>query len=249
MLRSPVKEGHCPVAAYFASDVHLRLDCPARGLRFARFVGGLEPEDDTLTIVGDLCDFWFGARQRSADPMECEGLRALAEFRSRGGAVTILLGNHDSSLGAFYATLGLDLREEPLELVVHGLRVRLVHGHRLKLRRGWKAWMESRSFLRIFQALPDSVASLLDRLLQSTNERRRQRTERRYYISFREYTASCRGVADLVLIGHVHTPLDAAESTPRLIVPGGWQTQSSYVKIDDSGAALCVETDQALVAR
>jgi len=237
------------VAAYFASDVHLRLDRPARGRRFARFVGALGPKVDTLTIVGDLCDFWFGARQRGADPMECEGLRALAEFRSRGGAVTILLGNHDCSLGPFYSTLGLALREEPLELAVHGLRVRLVHGHRLKPRRGWKAWMESRSFLRLFQALPDSLASLLDRVLQSTNERSRLRTERRYYNSFRKYTASCRGAADLVVIGHVHTPLDATESNPRLIVPGGWHAQSSYVKVDDSGAVLVIETDDALISR
>ena len=53
------KEGHSPLAAYFASDVHLRLDRPERGRRFARFVGGLEPGVDTLTIVGDLCDFWY----------------------------------------------------------------------------------------------------------------------------------------------------------------------------------------------
>jgi UDP-2,3-diacylglucosamine hydrolase len=237
------------VAAYFASDVHLRLDYPERGLRFSRFVGALEPGVDTLTIIGDLCDFWYEARQCGANPMGCDGLRALADFRNRGGAVTILLGNHDCWLGPFYTTLGLDLREEPLELAVYGLRVRLVHGHRLKLGRGWKAWMESRIFLRFFQALPDSVASLLDRLLQARNERRRQRTERRYYISFREYAASCRGTADLVLIGHVHTPLDAAESNPRLIVPGGWHVQSSYVKVDDSGAVLFVAADDALVSR
>jgi UDP-2,3-diacylglucosamine hydrolase len=237
------------VAAYFASDVHLRLDRPGRGQRFARFVGALDPKVDSLTIVGDLCDFWFGARQRGADPLTCVGLRALAEFRSRGGAVTTLLGNHDCSLGPFYTTLGLDLREEPLDITVHGLRIRLVHGHRLKLRRGWKAWMESQSFLRIFRALPDPVAVLLDRRLRLRNERRRLRTESRYYASFRQYTASCRGAADLVLIGHVHTPLDAAESNPRLIVPGGWHEQSSYVRVDDSGALLVVETDDALIRR
>ena len=68
-------------------------------------------------------------------------------------------------------------------------------------------------------------------------------------IVFLQYTASCRGAADLVLIGHVHTPLDAAESNPRLIVPGGWHGQSSYVKVDDSGAVLVVETDDALISR
>jgi UDP-2,3-diacylglucosamine hydrolase len=243
-------EGDLPVAAYFASDVHLRLDCPGRGRRFARFVGALEPEDDTLTIVGDLCDFWYVARQDDGDPSPCAGLRALAEFRGRGGAVTILVGNHDSSLGPFYrATLGLDLRDEPLDLAVFGLRARLVHGHRLEGGRGWKAWMESRWFLRIFRALPHLLASLLDRLLQWKNVRGRPAEERRYSAIFRKYAARCRDLADLVIIGHVHTPLDDARSNPRLIVLGGWHTQSSYLKIDESGASLIVETDDALISR
>lgn len=109
--------------------------------------------------------------------------------------------------------------------------------------------MESQSFLRFFQALPDSLALLLDRVRQSTNDIGRLRIECGYYDIFLKYTASCRGAADLVLIGHVHTPLDAVESHPRLIVPGGWHGQSSYVKVDDSGAVLVVETDDALISR
>jgi UDP-2,3-diacylglucosamine hydrolase len=236
------------VAAYFASDVHLRLDCPDRARRFARFVSVLGPRDDTLTIIGDLCDFWFEARQCEADPLGCAGLRALADFRSRGGTVTVLLGNHDAWLGPFYATLGLELRDEPLEVLVHGVRVHMVHGHRLEAGRGWKAWMESRCFLRAFRGLPDSLGSRLDRVLQWTNQRGRLRTEQRYYRLYREYAARCGGRADLVIVGHVHTPLDAAESNPRLIVPGGWHEQSSYVRIDDSGVALLVETDDVLIS-
>jgi UDP-2,3-diacylglucosamine hydrolase len=239
------------VAAYFASDVHLRLDYPERARRFARFVSALEPQEDTLTIVGDLCDFWFQARQANLalDPLQCAGLGAVAEFRQRGGAVTVLLGNHDSWLGAAYANLGLEVRDEPYEVVAHGVRVHMVHGHQLSGRRGWKAGMESRGFLRLFRALPDAPASLLDRMLEWTNQRNRVRTEHRYTALFREYAIGCRGAADLVIIGHMHKPLDDAESVPRLIVPGSWHMQSSYVKIDGSGVALIVETDDVLVSR
>jgi UDP-2,3-diacylglucosamine hydrolase len=85
-------------------------------------------------------------------------------------------------------------------------------------------------------------------MLQWTNQRTRLRTERRYGVLFREYAIRCRGATDLVIVGHVHTPFDAAESTPRLIVPGGWHVQSSYVKIDDSGVTLVVETDDVLIS-
>jgi len=39
-----------------------------------------------------------------------------------------------------------------------------------------------------------------------------------------------------------------AESNPRLIVPGGWHVQSSYVKVDGSGA-VSRRTDDALISR
>jgi UDP-2,3-diacylglucosamine hydrolase len=236
------------VAVYLASDVHLRLDCPERGRRFARFLAGLDPEQDTLAIVGDLCDFWFVARQRRNDPLVCTGLSTLADFRSRGGGVTILLGNHDGALGPFYqATLGLDLRDEPLDLMVYGLRVRLVHGHRLGLTRRWKSLMESTTFLRAFHAIPGFLAVPLDHLLHWTNVRNRGRVEGRYYAVFRRYAASCRDVADLVVVGHVHTPLDDSGLSPRLVVLGGWHNQASYLKIDASGASLVIETDDALI--
>ena len=69
---------------YFLSDVHLRLDQPDRGRRLALLVDRLRA-GDSLTIVGDLCDFWYAARQFDADPMACAGLRSLASFRDRGG--------------------------------------------------------------------------------------------------------------------------------------------------------------------
>jgi UDP-2,3-diacylglucosamine hydrolase len=236
------------VAAYFVSDVHLRLDEPGRGRRLARLVGALEPREDTLTIGGDLCDFWYATRQMDSGPLACDGLRSLTEFRKRGGAVTILLGNHDTWLGPFFEkSLGFDLRAEPLDLTVHGLRARVVHGHLLEPRRNWKVWMEGRAFFRVFQALPAPLASLLDRLLQWKNQRGRPRDECRYHAIYRRYVARCRDAADLVIVGHVHTPLDDPESNPRLIVLGSWHTQSSYLRIDGSGAALIVETDDALI--
>ena len=70
------------MAEYFLSDVHLRLDHPGRGERLAWLADTLRP-DDRLTIVGDLCDFWFAARQSSGNPARCAGLPAEQQLHER----------------------------------------------------------------------------------------------------------------------------------------------------------------------
>ena len=47
----------------------------------------------------------------------------------------------------------------------------------------------------------------------------------------------------MVVLGHVHVTLDDREGSPRLIVLGGWHSQASYLRVDESGASLIVETD------
>ncbi len=236
------------MATYFASDVHLRLDRPERGRRFARWIDGLAP-DDSLTIVGDLCDFWYAARQVNRDPMECAGLRALASYRDRGGSLTILPGNHDLWLGRFYErTLGARFVAEPWDVSVHGLRIRLVHGHLLGARRLWKKLMESRAFLHAFERCPGPLARTLDHLLDHSNEKNREWDDRRHLAVFRKYAEQQGPAFDIVALGHIHRPVDEAGSQPRLIVLGGWHYQASYLKIDPSGASLVIEPDPVAVA-
>jgi UDP-2,3-diacylglucosamine hydrolase len=230
------------VSSYFTSDVHLRLDRPERGRRFASWVESLG-EDDSLTIVGDLCDFWFAARQYQTGLKSCQGLRALANFRARGGQLTIMPGNHDGWLGPFYENeLGASFAPEPLEVEAYGLRLHLRHGHTLGGHPAWKRGMESRTFLTAFRNLPPKLATFFDHQLERRNEKNREVDALRQLAVYRRYVESCAGLADVVLLGHIHRSFEDAESSPRLIIPGGWLGQSSFVKVDSSGAALFVET-------
>jgi UDP-2,3-diacylglucosamine hydrolase len=232
------------VAVYFASDMHLRLDRPERGQRLARWVDGLNPVEDALFLVGDVCDFWFVARERRVEPLRCQGLRALAAFRARGGELTIIPGNHDGWMGPFYEqVLGSRFVQEPYDVEAFGLRVHLVHGHRAGGRQPWKAAMESHAFLTAFENLPRPVARRLDRLLDRTNEHGREYDERRLIPLFRRYLTRLDGKADVAVFGHVHSPVDDPSTSPRLIVLGGWQRRSSYLRIDDRGAELVVVHD------
>ena len=167
------------MANYFLSDVHLQLDEQSRGRRLAQLVDSFEPVD-SLTIVGDLCDFWFAARQSHRDPMECPGLRSLASFRNRGGSITILAGNHDAWLGTFYEqTLGAVFHTDSLDLELNGLKVHLAHGHKLGARSPWKAAMEGRVFLETFRQLPAIAANALGSLRHQANVRTQDAFDRR----------------------------------------------------------------------
>ena len=232
------------MTVYLASDVHLRFDQPARAQRLARWVRQLDP-GDRLIIGGDLCDFWMASRTPQRELLDCDGLRALAEFRSRGGILEILAGNHDLWLCPFYErALGASILSEPVDATFHGIRLHLVHGHLLGARRLWKAWMESHEFYYAFGHVPSPLAAVLDHMLERKNSHDLEADERRHLAIFREYASSKRGRADLVVIGHVHRAVDDSASVPRMIVLGGWQKRSSYLKIDESGASFHVVADE-----
>ncbi len=228
---------------YFASDIHLRNDRPDRDRRFRAWLNRLT-RDDSLVIVGDLCDFWMGSRRVHDDPLRSESLPALAEFRRRGGSLAIMAGNHDEWLCPFYeAALGATIIAEPHDMILYGIRLRIVHGHRLGARRAWKAWMESRAFFEAFAYVPGPFARSLDQILAWRNQHGLVADEERHLRVYGNYAAQFQGSADIVVFGHVHRAVDLAQTNPRLIVLGGWQSRSSWLKIDASGASFHVELD------
>jgi len=236
------------VSDYFISDIHLRGDRPERARRLSRFLGRLD-SSDRLVIAGDLCDFWMGSRLTADELSRDEGIRALAAFRESGGDLSILPGNHDLWLCPFYEqTLGAAILTEPARFEIHGHRVHLVHGHLLGARRKWKAFLESREFFEGFGRVPYPMARALDAALERKNLRGLVEDEQRHLLVFREYAAGLRDEADIVIFGHVHRAVDEP-GPPRLIVLGGWQARSSYLKIDEAGASFHIEGDESPVAR
>jgi UDP-2,3-diacylglucosamine hydrolase len=81
-------------------------------------------------------------------------------------------------------------------------------------------------------------------MLNRSNSRRFAADAHRHEAVFRQFVAGMAGrPIDLVVLGHLHKVIDAEKSTPRFVVLGGWFQQSSYLRIDPSGASLIVEPD------
>lgn len=231
-------------AFYFVSDTHLRPDCPERGRRLARLVASLTARD-RLYLLGDICDFWFSSRRRPGEERNCPGLTALAEFSRAGGAITVLPGNHDRWLGPFYENeLGATVINQPThDMIVHGLRLHLAHGHLLGSRAFWKGAMESAAFFHGFRLMPTPVARRLEKLLDCSNAATNQKSNQRHLVTFRRYADALAGQADMIILGHVHLRLDEAERSPRLVVLGDWREGASYLRVDARGASFQVDTE------
>jgi UDP-2,3-diacylglucosamine hydrolase len=234
---------------YFASDVHLRHDHPERDRRFCDWLTQLSP-DDSLLIAGDLCDFWMASRRAREEPLRSTSIQALSDFTRRGGTLAMMAGNHDEWLCSFYAdALGATIITEPHDMNVCGMRLRIVHGHLLGARRAWKALMESRAFFDGFAYVPEPCARALDQILAWRNERGLLADEERHLNVYKSYAERLRGERNIVIFGHVHRPVDLDLGNLRLIVLGGWQRGSSFLKIDESGATFHVERASSSDAR
>jgi UDP-2,3-diacylglucosamine hydrolase len=215
------------------SDVHLRLDHPERGRRLARVIDTVS-SDDRLIILGDLCDFWFSTRQRNEEPRKCAGLRSLLDFRSRGGSIVLLLGNHDAWMGGYYERLfDLQVTPEPFEICIQDLRLHLAHGHWVKSKMWWKHLMEGRLFHAGFERLPGFIANRLQFALDRVNEGTRRAAEMRMIAEFEEYARALSKPAEVVVFGHVHRVHDTGPgANPRLIVLGDWTERTNFLRIE-----------------
>ena len=229
---------------YFASDIHLRNDRPDRDRRFRAWLSRLT-RDDSLVIVGDLCDFWMGSRRAHDDPLRSESLRALAEFRRQGGSLAIMAGNHDEWLCPFYeAELGATIIAEPHDMTASrppftdrprpspGRPARLegVDGEPRVLR-------SVRSCARAVRPGPRSNPGVA----QPARARRRRRAPSARLSQSTPHNSRAPPTSWSSAMSTARsTWLDA---NPRLIVLGGWQRRSSFLKIDASGATFHVEHD------
>jgi UDP-2,3-diacylglucosamine hydrolase len=119
------------VETLFISDLHLAEERPALTAIFEAFLQGPCRKAEALYILGDLFEYWAGDDDGDA-PLNGRVAQALAAAAERELAIHFMAGNRDFLLGPAYARRArMTLLPDPSELMVHGLRLLLMHGDSL----------------------------------------------------------------------------------------------------------------------
>ncbi|MDO8960433.1 MAG: UDP-2,3-diacylglucosamine diphosphatase [Rhodocyclaceae bacterium] len=118
-------------SALFISDIHLSPFEPATAERFLAFLAGPAQAAASLTILGDLFDYWAGDDDLP-DPFNARIITALRNLAATGVAVSFMAGNRDFLVGdAFAAAAGISFLPDPCVRDVAGVATLLTHGDTL----------------------------------------------------------------------------------------------------------------------
>ena len=117
--------------ALFISDLHLSPSAPATVERFLKFLAGPAQAAASLTILGDLFEYWAGDDDL-ADPFNARIVTALRAVADAGVLVSFMAGNRDFLIGdSFAAAAGLSLLPDPCVRDIAGVATLLTHGDTL----------------------------------------------------------------------------------------------------------------------
>jgi UDP-2,3-diacylglucosamine hydrolase len=230
------------------SDSHVREGDQAGTRRVLSFLEEKCVEAERLYILGDLFDFWFGARQARYSPFK-DVLDALKKLADSGTRVTFYHGNRDFYLGERTARRwGVRVVEDFSLEEICGRRVLLCHGDSLCINdlnyHRAKRILRHPLTRRIVRLLPAFVARSLARLYRA-HSKRTVTKKARWVLGIDDEAVmdGFRRGADVVICGHTHTEGRRTFKTPdgerELVQLGDFGLEGSYIECRDGGLHLC----------
>jgi UDP-2,3-diacylglucosamine hydrolase len=223
----------------FLSDVHLYPAHPSRAELFFGFLARQRAEADAIYILGDLFDYWSGAKQ-ARRPGWRALLDRLGESARGGPPIRVLGGNRDYLLDdASLARFGLESLGLEHRFGRDGLRFCLVHGHQ----QFPESWF-SRAFLNLIQrpsvqratrAVPGWFSLFTAQMMRRWRRfvTRGDPSHRQRYNPAAFLPIFDSGI-DVVVCGHNHWAHDyspeLARPGCRLIALGSWGSEPSYLE-------------------
>jgi UDP-2,3-diacylglucosamine hydrolase len=228
----------------FISDLHLSPERPEIIDLFIHFANEIASTADTLYILGDFLEVWWG----DDDPaIGYQGVfDCLAELASiKNTEIFLMHGNRDFMIGNRLAErCHFKIIDDPLKIMIQGRDALLMHGDTLCT--DDVQYQQFRQMVRNPQWQQQALSKTLEERLQlakSIREQSKKSTnEKHEYIMDVNQEATDKAFidnhVDLMIHGHTHRPaihhktINGIDTTR--IVLGDWYETGSYLRIKDS---------------
>ena len=238
----------------FLSDAHFTGENRDDQDRLIRFLEMERENLDTLVLLGDLFEFWFGFEghiYKEYAPI----LEKLKSLSHRGVRIKYVEGNHDFCLGSFFEEdLGAEVYSDEMEETLGGKRVYIAHGDRVNPRdygyRLFRRTVKNRFSYALIRWGGPGLSKKIAKQLSARSRRKNHEQLPGHIPIFRTFAMhKFREGIDIVILGHSHSPEKVVERIDGrekfYFNVGDWMTSFSYLRYNpESGFQLCYHEDQ-----
>jgi UDP-2,3-diacylglucosamine hydrolase len=226
---------------FFISDAHIRSGDQARQRLLVRFLEKNRDRMESLVILGDLFDFWFGFPHYVYPEYRliCDALSSLTQ---NGVRLLYIEGNHDFALGPFFKeTLRGEVYPESHVFTIDGQKVYLAHGDMADpgdvRYRFYRALLKNPVVYSVIRFLgPEKTMRFKEALARRNWMHRRREHPDNAFPDLRFAEEKCREGMDVVILGHTHQPCEKTfvlnDRTCYYYNVGDWMENYSYLLYD-----------------
>jgi UDP-2,3-diacylglucosamine hydrolase len=230
------------MATLFISDLHLDKDRPKVIKYFTDLLNNLEPDIESLYILGDFVEYWVG------DDDPGDGLtQVFSNIKKKSNDISIyfMQGNRDFMISEKFCNHhGMKLLKDPTVIELHSKKILLMHGDTLciddieyqKFRTmvrstSWQNEMLKKSLeerinlAKMLRAKSLFETDAKDEVIMDVNDDEVINQLKKYDV-------------DMIIHGHTHRPnihkITSGEREYKRIVLGDWYDKSFVLKISDN---------------
>ncbi len=222
----------------FISDLHLRPGDPTTHDVFYQLIDTIVPSVESLFILGDLFDLWYGQ-------VHLDYYQSVLNKLSKTGMhlpIYFLPGNRDFLIShELCQQYNLRRLSEQHRLALGSNQLLLCHGDDLcqqdRSYQRMRTFVQHRLTTKLFLALPLSVRQKLAQLIQTSSQSACQyKTNQSFDICSQSVDQRLTfNQCNLMIHGHVHQFKHQQHNNGRRIVLDSWQPTPNYLTISHDG--------------
>jgi UDP-2,3-diacylglucosamine hydrolase len=228
----------------FVGDAHFASGDGERRKHFLKFIQKNKSTLNSLVIMGDFFDFWFGFRDLSLLKKEYgDILELLEKIRSEGVEIVYLEGNHEFKLRPFMSDkLGIKVYDNCAEIDLDAKKIYLAHGDRAypTVRHRILTWLLRNRFTYLLISLLGPHIVIAVARWWSSRSRKRNLKESSKVISRLKWFAQRKlnEGFDAVILAHTHLPeaitMEKGEGEGYYFNVGNWMRDFSYLRYNEN---------------